>query len=247
MNGQRFLYLEHDGKVLLVDDDGIGPQLPVPGREVCDCERGWKMRLPTEEEARLAGLTWKEKRVNRIPHQGGSLEVVIAYPEIEWPRHWAWKDAVISDSGVHPLARESVYRSLHRLVTKVVIQNENDEVLLAKVKRGFFKGLWTLPGGYLDHGEHPRIGAQREILEELGLEIEIDEDSEMDLQERVFLSSGIAAGLDFVSFTYRHRIVMADYSPTLKEDEIEAAEWFSKDEAIQKSASWFDQQVIVKL
>ena len=44
---------------------------------------------------------------------------------------------------------------------------------MAKSSRGFFTGCWTLPGGFVDYGEHPRTGAVREALEELGIDIEI--------------------------------------------------------------------------
>ena len=46
---QRHLHLEHDGKLLLVDADGNGPQIPVPGRTDTG-ESGWSIRLPTEKE-----------------------------------------------------------------------------------------------------------------------------------------------------------------------------------------------------
>ena len=47
------------------------------------------------------------------------------------------------------------------------------EVLL--IQRGIDpgKGLWALPGGYMDAWEMPEAALQRELLEEVGLQVEI--------------------------------------------------------------------------
>lgn len=42
------------------------------------------------------------------------------------------------------------------------------EVLLTRLSGG---SLWTLPGGGIDHGEHPEDAVRRETLEETGLEL----------------------------------------------------------------------------
>ena len=117
------------------------------------------------------GIKWNQKRINTMDDGNEIHTVIYATPMIEWPANWAWKDHVISDSGVHPLARESVYRTMHRLVSKVIIRDNQGHVLLGKVLRGHFKGFWTLPGGYLDYSEHPRIGAIREAYEEMGIDM----------------------------------------------------------------------------
>ncbi len=242
MNGTRYLYLEHDGKIFLVDDDGSGPQIPLPGRTKCDCDKGWSIRLPTEAEAKAAGLEWVVKRTNLISFEGVNMEVVIAFPEIDWPSHWAWKDAVISDSAVHPLARESVYRTIHRLVSKVLIVSEEGKVVMAKVKRGHFVGAWTLPGGYLDYSEHPEQGALRETLEELGIEIDLDEIAPM-ISQNIFTDEGI----NFVSFTYRSTVRSGDLNFKPKQDEIAEVAWLSKEEALDRAVSWFDRKALENL
>ena len=242
---ERHLYLEHDGKLLLVDADGIGPQKPVRGR---GGEGGWLLRLPTEVEATAMGIPWTVKRTNRFRLGDDWHEVTHAVPDIEWPKEWAWKDNVISDSAVHPAARDSVYRTLHRLVAKVVLRNPSGEVLLQKVKRGFFTGHWSLPGGFIDYGEHPREGAARELAEELGLnlslsdpsgeagEVRAGEDSHI-VQERIFTAEGI----NFVSFSY-----LVDVEDglefKLKPDEIEEARWFPLTDAMARAASLFDME-----
>ncbi|MCL4297391.1 MAG: NUDIX hydrolase [Anaerolineae bacterium] len=52
---------------------------------------------------------------------------------------------------------------------------EKDKLLLIKRAIEPFKGYWDIPGGFLEPGEHPEIGAVREILEETGLHVQLGE------------------------------------------------------------------------
>src|SRR3954464_9382508 len=50
------------------------------------------------------------------------------------------------------------------------------EILLSRLaKQLTSKELWTLPGGGLEHGEHPRDAVVREVYEETGLDVVIGE------------------------------------------------------------------------
>lgn len=255
MSGPRLmvvehLHLEHDGKILLVDNSGGGPVKPEIGRDSWEGV-GFKIRLPTSEEAASFGIEWVVNRVSRF--MLGNTEHVVTYatPIIPWPEDWAWKDSVISDSAVDPVARESVYRTIHRIVSKVVITNSNDEILMARPSRGFFTGCWTLPGGFVNYSEHPREAAQREAMEELGIEIEIPDpkaesgifrpgDDGGIVQTAIFNEEGI----NWVSFTYRCNANMDGQVIVPKADEIESAEWFSKEEALKVAVSIFDIEAI---
>lgn len=236
----EYLHLEHDGKLLLVDEQGNGPLIPQPGRS--SCEEGWLMRLPSIDEVEKMGIEWTEKRRNSLHWGENSAIVIHAFPHLDWPENWAWKDAVIGDSAVHPVARESVYRSIHRLVSKVMIIDENEQVVMAKVRRGHFVGAWTLPGGYLDYSEHPEDGAMRESLEELGIQIQLDDVAPV-ISQNIFSDEGI----NFVSFTYLCKVKRNSLSFKPKEDEIAEVSWYSIDEAISLSVSWFDRMALMTL
>jgi ADP-ribose pyrophosphatase YjhB (NUDIX family) len=54
-----------------------------------------------------------------------------------------------------------------------VILNEQREILL--FKHTYRAHEWSLPGGYLKSGEHPREALEREIKEESGLVVSVDE------------------------------------------------------------------------
>ena len=69
-------YLEHDGKVLLVDSDGNGPQKPVMNNT-----GKTKFRFPTKEETEEMGINYEVK--NRFNVFG--VEVIKAMPDLAWP------------------------------------------------------------------------------------------------------------------------------------------------------------------
>ncbi|MEV4759777.1 NUDIX domain-containing protein [Micromonospora sp. NPDC049559] len=53
---------------------------------------------------------------------------------------------------------------------------DGDRVLLTRASAlADFPGLWQLPGGGLEHGEHPAVAVAREFTEETGLTIEVGE------------------------------------------------------------------------
>ena len=235
MHPTQVVHLEHDGKVLLVNEVGLGPKLPIKGREGAD----QSLRFPTISELESMGIGFKTKMKIAIRFESENYEVIKGYPDIDWPKHWAWKDDCISDDCVHPVARESIYRSIHRLVSKVMVRNSNGDVLMGKVERGHFHGFWTLPGGYMDHNEHPAIGCVRETLEELGLDIVLDT-SEPVVTQKIFNDEGIS----FVSFTYRSSWDGALSELKLQTEEISEARWFSPRDAHGQAVSYFDQQAL---
>ena len=53
-----------------------------------------------------------------------------------------------------------------------LVEDAGGRVLLARRAVEPDAGLWDVPGGYLEEGEHPLDGLRRELREEAGLEIE---------------------------------------------------------------------------
>ena len=53
-----------------------------------------------------------------------------------------------------------------RLIAHVLLRDDEDRVLLCETQ---FKPDWELPGGIVEPGESPRLGAIREVTEELGV------------------------------------------------------------------------------
>ena len=54
--------------------------------------------------------------------------------------------------------------------TATLICPRKGEILLVKRAANPGKGLWGLPGGFIERGETPEMGAQRELLEETNLQ-----------------------------------------------------------------------------
>lgn len=83
-----------------------------------------------------------------------------------------------------------------------IIFNDKKEILL--FKHIYRAHQWSLPGGYLKSGEHPMEGLEREIMEESGLVVSVDDS----LKTRTDRST---ARLDIC---YTGQFIGGDFSPT---------------------------------
>lgn len=98
--------------------------------------------------------------------------------------------------------------------TTGIIFNDKNEVLL--FKHVYRSHAWSLPGGYLKSGEHPREALEREIKEESGLVVSVDDR----LQTRTDRDS---ARLDMC---YTGVFIGGDFTPT---HEVSAYGFFAQD------------------
>jgi 8-oxo-dGTP diphosphatase len=104
-------------------------------------------------------------------------------------------------------------------VAAAVLVVQEGRVLLVRRVNEPFRGMWTLPAGFVNGGEDPAEAAQRECLEETGLNVRVT---------RVYdIVSGREhpRGADFV-IVYQADVQGGDMKA---EDDADAVEWFDKD------------------
>ena len=102
-----------------------------------------------------------------------------------------------------------------KVAAAVLIEHEG-AVLLVRRSNEPFRGMWTLPAGFVNGGEDPAEAAARECLEETGLSVRVT---------RVFdivAGKEHPRGADFV-IVYHAEILGGQLSPN---DDADAAEWF---------------------
>lgn len=83
-------------------------------------------------------------------------------------RHWEGRPRLFCHACDRPLYENPVP------ATCLVVLNAAGQVLLVRRSVEPKKGLWCLPGGFLELGESPEAGALRELAEETGLSATID-------------------------------------------------------------------------
>ena len=60
----------------------------------------------------------------------------------------------------------------HRIIGHVLFRDEAGRILLVETT---YKDDWELPGGVVEPNEPPRVGAEREVLEELGIHVRLNQ------------------------------------------------------------------------
>jgi NAD+ diphosphatase len=104
-----------------------------------------------------------------------------------------------------------------------VVVDENGHVLLGRRAVEPDKGLWDLPGGFIEDGEHPLDAVRRELREETALEIE----------PLAFLGIwmdkyGYDSGAEnTLNLYWTARVVSGTMAP---DDDVEELRWFAPDE-----------------
>ena len=111
------------------------------------------------------------------------------------------------------------------IITSVVavILNSDGEVLLTKRNIPPFQGEWVMPGGKINLGESISFALQREVMEEVGLEVEVED--MVDVFEHVTPGD---ENYHFVILYYRCRPISCSINHN--RDEVTDARWVPEQE-----------------
>lgn len=104
-------------------------------------------------------------------------------------------------------------------VAAAVLVERDGRVLLVRRVNEPYRGLWTLPAGFVDAGEDPAEAAARECLEETGLRVRVTGVVE------VAPGREHPRGADFI-LVYAAEVVDGSLVPA---DDADAADWFPRD------------------
>ena len=105
-------------------------------------------------------------------------------------------------------------------VAAAVLIERGGRVLLVRRAGEPFRGLWTLPAGFINGGEDPAEAAARECLEETGLQVRV-----MRVLE-IISGKEHPRGADFI-IVYEAEAIGGELKP---DDDADAAEWFRRDQ-----------------
>lgn len=110
------------------------------------------------------------------------------------------------------------------------LARDGDRVLLSHLRRGDARGLWTLPGGGVDFGERPADAVVRELHEETGLAVRVEEllDGDAELVRTVDLDGTPVEGHP-VRFLYRVTVVGGTLGVVEVDGSTDDARWWPLD------------------
>lgn len=115
----------------------------------------------------------------------------------------------MAESNAEQLAREYP-RAPIAAVGAVVVKN--DRVLLVKRGNEPGYGQWSLPGGAIELGETARAAIAREVKEETGLEVEVDD--VVEVLDRVVLDTRGRVRYHYVLIDFLARYISGEFQPS---------------------------------
>lgn len=104
-------------------------------------------------------------------------------------------------------------------VAAAVLIEQDGRVLLVRRVNEPFRGMWTLPAGFVNGDEDPADAAARECLEETGLSVRITRVLD------VIAGREHERGADFI-IVYFAEVISGSLAPA---DDADAVEWFTRE------------------
>jgi ADP-ribose pyrophosphatase YjhB (NUDIX family) len=104
-------------------------------------------------------------------------------------------------------------------VAAAVLIEQGGRVLLVRRAGEPFRGMWTLPAGFINGGEDPAEAAARECLEETGLIVRVTRVLD------IISGKEHPRGADFI-IVYQAEIIDGELKP---DDDADAVEWFERE------------------
>jgi len=215
---KRMLLLEHVASL-------FEPGVKYPEREVDAMMRAWhadyamlrRYLIDAALLAREGGFYW------RI---GGPV-VLDPTPEPAGPVPSSTWTGVPTDRVADP---SRPVRQVQR-VAAYGLARDGDRVLLSHLGRGDARGRWTLPGGGLDFGERPADAVVREVYEETGLTVRVEEllDADAELIRSVDHDGTPIEGHP-VRFLYRVTVLGGTLGVVERDGSTDDARWFGPGE-----------------
>lgn len=117
-------------------------------------------------------------------------------------------------------------KEIKKKYSDLILINEEGEILLLLRSNtdSFCPGQWSLPGGSVEEGEHPSISALRELKEETGIELNVD-----DIQFYKEIDRG-----NNISYYFIGSVSSSDVEIILNANEHQGYEWVSPNNIWQK-------------
>jgi 8-oxo-dGTP diphosphatase len=111
-----------------------------------------------------------------------------------------------------------IYFQDPKVAAAVLVEREG-RVLLVRRVNDPFRGMWTLPAGFVNGGEDPAVAAARECVEETGLSVRVTSVLE------IIPGREHERGADFV-IVYHAEFISGELAAA---DDADGAEWFARD------------------
>lgn len=120
-------------------------------------------------------------------------------------------------------------------VAAAVLVEQDGRILLVRRVNEPYRGLWTLPAGFVDAGEDPARAAERECLEETGLSVRVKRVLD------VIAGKEHERGADFV-ILYQAEVLSGTLTPS---DDADAVDWFASNNLPPLAFSATQQAIVL--